>query len=70
MISMHSKIGQGMRMHFERLLNWYGRQQLIPVHIEDNIFNFYLSKELKSTETKIVNTFQQCGNDDGKAVRS
>ena len=40
MISIHSKIGQGMRMHFERLVNWYGRKQLIPVHIEDNIFNF------------------------------
>ena len=25
MIPVHSKIDQEMRMHFERLVNWYGR---------------------------------------------
>ena len=24
MILIHSKIGQGMRNHFEKLVNWYG----------------------------------------------
>ena len=43
-----------MRMHVERSVSWYGRKQLIPVYIEDNIFNFYLSTEVKSTETNIV----------------
>ena len=43
-------------MHFERLVNLYGRKQLIPVHIKDNIFNFHLNKEVKSTDTNIVNT--------------
>ena len=42
MIPMHSKIGQGMRIHFEKLVNWYGKKQLIPVFLGNNIFNFYL----------------------------
>ena len=29
MIPVHSKIGQEMRMHFESLVSWYGRKQLI-----------------------------------------
>ena len=45
-IPVHSKIGHAMRMHFERLVNWYGRKQLIPVSFEDNNFNFNMSKEM------------------------
>ena len=52
-----------MRMHFERLMNYYGRKPLNPVHIEDNIFNFYLGKEVKSTGTCIVSNSLQPGND-------
>ena len=78
MIPVHSKIGQGMRIHFEKLVNWYGKNELIPVYFENNIFNFYLSKEVKSTDTNIVNdadhclakNSQQSGNGDGRAVRS
>ena len=51
-IPVQSRLGQGMRMHFERLVSWYGRKQLIPIYIEDNILNFYLKTEVKSTETK------------------
>ena len=40
------------------MVNGYGRKQLIPVHTEESIFNFYLNKEVKSTETKIVNNSQ------------
>ena len=40
------------------MVNGYGRKQLIPIHTEDSIFNFYLNKEVKSTETKIVNNSQ------------
>ena len=29
-----------MRIHFERLVGWYGRKQFIPVCIEDNIIIF------------------------------
>ena len=69
MVHVHSKTGKAMRIHFERLVSWYGRPQLIPVCIEDNIFNFYLSKEVKSTETNNVNISQQSENEYGRAVR-
>ena len=45
MIPIHSKIGQGMRIHFEKLVNWHGQNELIPVYLENNIFNFYLNRE-------------------------
>ena len=45
MVLVQSKTGKAMRIHFERMVSWYGRPQLIPVYIEDIIFNFYLSKE-------------------------
>ena len=43
MIPIHSKIGLGMRIHFEKLVNWYGKNELIPVYLENNIFKFYLN---------------------------
>ena len=77
MIPIHSKIGQGMRIHFEKLVNWYGKNELVPVSLENSIFNFYLNREAKSTETNNVNdadhltkNCQQSGNGDGRAVRS
>ena len=78
MIPIHSKIGQGMRIHCEKMVNWHGKNELIPVFLENSIFNFYLNKKLKSTETNNVNdadhylakNCQQSGNDDGRAVRS
>ena len=69
-IPVHSKIGQEMRIHFERLVSWYGRIQLSAVYIEDNIFNFQLSKEVMSTETNVVNNSQHRGNECGSALRS
>ena len=42
-----------MRMHFETLVNWYGRKQLIPVYVVDNIFNFYLRKSE-------IHSYQHC----------
>ena len=78
MIPMHSKIGQGMRIHFEISVNWYGKNDLIPVYLENNTFNFYLNREVKSTETNnasdadhcLAKNCQQSGNGDGRAVRS
>ena len=77
MIPIHSKIDQGLRTHFEKLVNWYGKNELIPVFLENNIFNIYLNREAKSTETKnvkdadhyLAKTSQQSGNGDGRAVR-
>ena len=51
MIPIYSKSGQEMMNHFEKLVNWYGRKDFIPVFLENNIFNFYLNREVKSTET-------------------
>ena len=70
MIPIHSKIGQGVRTHFEKLVNWHGKNELIPVYLENSIFNFYLSREVKSIETNSMNYDQQSGNEYGKAVRS
>ena len=77
MIPVHSKIGQGMESHFEIVENWYGKEELIPVYLENNIFNFYLNREVRSTETKVNdvdhclgNNSQQSGNRNGRAVRS
>ena len=78
MIPIHSEIGQGLRTHIEKLVRWHGRNGLIPVYLENNIFNFYLSREVQSTETNNVNNADHClakncqqsGNEDGRAVRS
>ena len=55
MILADSNIEKEMRVHFERLVRWYGRQELIHVYIENNIFHLYFSKEVKS----IANNSQQ-----------
>ena len=55
MISSQSKIGQGTRIHFEKLVNWHGKNELIPVYLENNIFNFSLNREVKSTENNNMN---------------
>ena len=78
LIPIQSKIGQGMRIHIGKLVNWYGKNELIPVHLENNISNSYLNREVKSTETNNVNdadhylakNCQQSGNGDGREVRS
>ena len=59
-----------MRTHFEKLVNWYGKNELIPVYLENSIFNFYLNREVKSTETNNVNNAPRSGNEYGRAVRS
>ena len=60
MITIHSKIGQEMRIHFEKLVNWHGKNELIPVNLENNIFNFCMNREVKSTETNNVNDTDHC----------
>ena len=67
-----------MRFHFEKLVNWSGKNEIIPVYVENNIFNFCLNREVKSTETNNVNDADRCptkncqqsGKGDGRAVRS
>ena len=56
-ILVHSKIGENV----ELLVKWHGRQELILVYIEDNIFNFYLKRVVKSTENgREINVAEQC----------
>ena len=55
MIPIYSKIGQEMRNQFEKFVNWHGKKELISVYVENNIFNFYLNQEVKSTERNNVN---------------
>ena len=78
MIPIHSKIGQAMRKHFEKLLNEHGTNDLIPVYIEKDALDFYLNREVESEEIHSVNDAEQClekenqqsGNEYGRAVRS
>ena len=78
MILFHNKTGQGKRIHFEKLVHWYGKNELIPFYLENNNFNVYLNREVNSTETNNVNdadhylakNCQESGNGDGRAVRS
>ena len=73
----HIKIGQEMTIHFEKLLNGYGKNELIPVYLEKGALNFYLNREVKSEEIYSVNDAEQCleknsqqsGNEYGRAVR-
>ena len=69
-IPLHSNIGKAMRILFERLASWCARTQLIPFYIEDNIFNFYLSKDVKIDRNPLANNSQQPGKDYGRSVRS
>ena len=50
MIPTHSKIGQGMRTHFDKLLQKYGKNELIQVYLKKNTPNFCLKREMKSEE--------------------
>ena len=49
-----------MRIHFEKLVNWQGKNELIPVYLDNNKFNFYLNREVKPTETNNVNDADHC----------
>ena len=78
MSMIHSKFGQGMRIHFGKLLNQHGMNDLIPVYLEKEALSFYLNREVKSEEIHSLNDAeqslekenQQSGNEYGRAVRS
>ena len=60
MIPTHSKIGQGMRIHFEKLFTEYGKNELIPVYIENDTLHLHVNREVKSDETRSVSDAEQC----------
>ena len=59
MILTQRKFGQEMRIHFEKLLDEHGKKELIPVCLENDTPNFYLSREVKSEETCNVRATDQ-----------
>ena len=63
---VRSNFGKDMRIHFERLVNWHVRLEFILVYIQDNIFDFYLNREVKSTENNTANKCQKSGNENGR----
>ena len=78
MVPVHRNIGQGMGIRVEKLVNWHGKNELISVHLENNMFNFCLNREVKSAESNTVNDADHCfakkcqqsGNECGREVRS
>ena len=58
---IHSKIGQGMRNHFGKMLNEYGMSDLIPFYLEKEALNFYMDREVKSEEIHSVNEAERRG---------
>ena len=66
-----------MRIHFENLLDAYGKNELTPVCLENDTPNFYLNREVKSEEIQSVRDVeqnlekesQQSGNGYGRAHR-
>ena len=75
---IHSKFGQGMRIHFGKLLNEYGMSDLTPGFLDKDALNCYLNREVEPGEIHSVNDAEQClekenrqsGNEYGKAHRS
>ena len=51
MVPTHSKIGQEMSLHFEKLLDEHGKNELIPVSLKNDTPNFYLNRDVNSEET-------------------
>ena len=47
MIQIHTKICQGTRNYFQKLLNEYGMSDLIPVYLEMGALSFYLNRHSK-----------------------
>ena len=53
MIPIHSNIGQGMGIHFETLVNWYGKNELILVSRKQHF-------QLLHESGREINRDQQC----------
>ena len=66
-----------MRVHFKKLLDEDGNNELVPVCLENDTPNFYLNREEKSEEAhsgisheqNFGKTSQQSGNESGRAHR-
>ena len=54
MILIHSKMSQEMKIHFEKLLDEHGKNELIPVCLENDTPDVCLNRKVKSEETYSV----------------
>ena len=61
---------QGMRIHFQKQLDEYGMNDLIPVYLEKGALNFYLNREVKSAETHKVNECRAVFCEDSRETRT
>jgi uncharacterized Fe-S cluster protein YjdI len=51
-IPRDSKIGWEIRKFIDQCVKWYGNDDLVPLYLEDNVYNFYMKKEVsKGQET-------------------
>ena len=66
MIPTRRKISEGMRIHFEKLLDEYGKRELLPVCLENGTPNLYLNREMKSEENHNVRDAEQYFEKDGQ----
>ena len=41
MVPIHCKVGHGVRINFEKWVNWHGKNEIIPVYLEKH-FQFLL----------------------------
>ena len=49
-----SAIGIALREHFDKLLRRHGDSELLPIYLEQGVFNFYLEKlEITSLESAV-----------------
>ena len=46
----NGKIAQGLRSEFSRLVKAHGKTDLIPLYLENGVYNFYLRDDAGSAE--------------------
>ena len=66
MIPTCSKISEGMRIHFQKLLDEYGKKELIPVCLENGTPNLYMNREMKLEETHNLRDVEQYFEKEGQ----
>ena len=52
-IPRDSKIGWEIRKFIDQCVKWYGSDDLLPLYLEDNVYNFYMKKEASKGEETI-----------------
>eukprot|EP00959_Pyramimonas_sp_CCMP1952_P431797 9042963-Pyramimonas_sp.AAC.1 len=70
-IPKDSDIGREIDRLIERCVSWYGPDELIPLYLEDQVYNFYMQKEISATtverKKEAVTGGSSSGNGSGRA---